>query len=167
MRLGIKHTIGMGLALAALWLLLSNHFEPLMLGFGAVSVLLTLVIALRMGVIGQVVYPLRLALLLPRFWFLLSIEIARANVDVALRILGIRPISPTVVTIDGVHKTDLSRVMYANAITLTPGTASIEVNRETIVVHALSRDGAEQLKRGYLASIVPEIEDVRPQRDMP
>ncbi len=163
----MKHTISMGFALATLWLLLSTHFEPLMLGFGMASVMLTLVIALRMGVIDRKIYPLRLTFLLPRFWFLLLIEIARANIDVTLRVLGIRPISPMVVTIPELHKTDLGRVMHANAITLTPGTASIEVNQKTIVVHALSEEGAEGLKRGYLASIVPEIEDVMPQQDKP
>ncbi len=163
----MKHTINMGLALAMLWLLLSNHFEPLMIGFGLASVMLTLVIALRMGVTSYTVSPLKLALLLPRFWFLLLIEIIRANADVTLRILGIRPISPTVITVPNVHKTDLGRAMYANAITLTPGTASIEVSKETIVVHALSKDGAEQLKHGYLASIVPETENVKPQQDTP
>ena len=163
----MKHTLSMGLVLAALWLLLSTHFESLMLGFGAASVILTLAIALRMDVIDHESHPFHLTFLLPRFWFLLLIEIARANIDVTLRVLGIRPISPTVVTVPVPHETDLGRVIYANAITMTPGTASIEVNQETIVVHALSREGAEELECGYLASIVPEIADVTSSRDKP
>ena len=162
MNSGMIHTISMGLTLAILWLLLSTHFEPLMLGFGTASVILTLIIARRMGVIDRESYPFHLIFLLPRFWFLLQIQIARANIDVTLRILGIRPISPTVFSVPDAHQTELEKAIYANAITLTPGTASIEVEPGAIVVHALSEEGAEELKRGYLASIVPETGHVIP-----
>lgn len=162
---GMKHIIGMGVALAALWLLLSTHFEPLMLGFGLASVVLTLFIAWRMDVLDHESHPFHLTLHLPKFWFLLFIEIFKSNWDVTLRVLGIRPVTPTVLTVPVPHKTDLGRVMYANAITLTPGTASLQVTESSIVVHALSEEGAEDLKRGYLASVVPEIDITEVHKD--
>lgn len=155
----MKHIISMTFALALLWLLLSAHFEPLLLGLGVASVLLTLFLALRMDVIDHESHPFHLTFQLLKFWSLLLWQITRANVDVALRILGFRPISPTVVTLPASHKTDLGRVIYANSITLTPGTTSIEVKRDCIVVHSLSEEGAEELRQGYLASLVPEIEE--------
>lgn len=156
----MKHTISMTAALCALWLLLSSHFEPLLLVLGIASVLLTLILSLRMDVIDHESHPFHLTLHLLVFWGHLAREIIKANYDVVLRILGIRPISPTLITVPVPHKTDLARVIYANSITLTPGTASIDVDQNKIVVHALSREGAEDLKRGYLASIVPDIEEV-------
>lgn len=154
----MKHMISLGIALAILWLLLSSYFNPLMMSFGFASVLLTLWVAHRMDVVDHESHPFHLTFVLPRFWFLLFIEIIKANIDVILRVLGIRPISPTVVRIPVPHKTDLGRVIYANAITLTPGTASIEVTRNEIVVHALSEDGAKNLLSGDLAKIIPDIE---------
>ena len=156
----MKHVISMTFALAILWVLLSAHFEPLMLGLGVASVLLTLIIALRMDVIDHESHPFHHTFHLIRFWILLFWEIIKANYDVVLRVLGFRPISPTVVELPVPHKSDLSRVIYANSITLTPGTVSIDVKQDRIVVHALSEDGVRDLKAGYLASIVPDIEEI-------
>lgn len=155
----MKHLVSLFIALVILWLLLSAHFNPLMLGFGLASVLLTLLIAWRMDVVDHEGHPFHLTFRLPQFWLKLYWAIFKANIDVVQRILGLKPISPIVVKIPVPHKTDLGRVMYANSITLTPGTASIDVSREEIVVHALSKEGAEELEQGYLATIVPEISD--------
>ena len=156
----MKHTLSMAAALCILWLLLSAHFEPLLLGLGLVSVLFALILSLRMDVIDHESHPFHLTFHLLAFWALLAREIIKANIDVVLRIIGIRPISPTLITVQVPHKTDLARVIYANSITLTPGTASIHVDQNKIVVHSLSKEGAEDLKNGYLASIVPDIEEV-------
>ena len=153
----MKRIIGMAVALVALWVLLSARFTPLLLCLGAASVLATVVIAYRMNIIDHESHPFHLSARLPRFWFLLFVEIAKANVDVTLRILGFRPISPTVVNVPSAHKTDLARVMHANAITLTPGTASMVVGDDEIIVHAISAANAAELKKGALAAIVPDI----------
>ena len=155
----MKHILSMSVALVVLWILLSSHFEPLLLGLGAASVLLTLYIALRMDVIDHESHPFHLTTRLLKFWILLYWEIIKANVDVVFRVLGFRPISPTLINLPVPHKTDLGRVIYANSITLTPGTVSIEVRQDCIIVHALSEDGARELENGYLAGIVPEIEE--------
>ncbi|TNF98631.1 MAG: DNA topoisomerase IV [Gammaproteobacteria bacterium] len=155
----MKHIISMFVALVILWVLLSSHFEPLMLGLGMASVLLTLFIAIRMDVIDHESHPFHLTFHLVKYWILLFWEIIKSNFDVVLRVLGVRPISPTVITLPVPHKTDLGRVIYANSITLTPGTVSIDVKQDCIVVHALSEEGAKELQGGYLASLIPEIED--------
>ena len=154
----MKHIISMFVAMAILWVLLSAHFEPLLLGLGVVSVLLTLYIAVRMDVIDHESHPFHLTFQLLKFWVLLSWEIIVSSFDVALRVLGVRPVSPTVITLPVPHKTDLGRVIYANSITLTPGTVSIQVKQDSIVVHALSEESARELESGYLAGLVPEIE---------
>jgi multicomponent Na+:H+ antiporter subunit E len=52
--------------------------------------------------------------------------------------------------------TDLGRVIYANSITLTPGTVSVRLAHDTIMVHALAKQTAEVLRSGQLASVIPE-----------
>ena len=59
-------------------------------------------------------------------------------------------ISPTLLRVSASQKTDLGRVIYANSITLTPGTVSVDVEGGTILVHALSRDGAAALEEGEM-----------------
>ncbi|MEE8216138.1 MAG: hypothetical protein V3S77_05185, partial [Acidiferrobacterales bacterium] len=55
------HAISLALVLFALWLLLSSHYVPLLIGLGALSVLLVVTIALRMGVVDREGHPIHLS----------------------------------------------------------------------------------------------------------
>ena len=80
-----------------------------------------------------------------------------ANIDVIKRILTPgKSISPTLITIPASKKTDLSKVIYANSITLTPGTVTLDLTGDEIKVHALSKEGAEDLESGRMAKVVPD-----------
>ena len=54
--------------LFAVWLLLSGHLEPLMLGLGLASVLLTVILIRRMTLIDHESYPLHLSTKMPAFF---------------------------------------------------------------------------------------------------
>ncbi len=58
----------------------------------------------------------------PLFW-----AMARANVDVAVRVIT-GNIRPGIVRFDPALKTELARTILANAITLTPGTLTVDVH---------------------------------------
>ncbi|CAN0550260.1 unnamed protein product, partial [Laminaria digitata] len=93
------------------------------------------------------------------YWPWLVWEIVKANIDVTKRVLGMAPISPTVVRIKATQKTDLGIVIFANSITLTPGTISLDVDEDGyILVHALSRDGTEGLEGGEMDRRVTDLE---------
>jgi multicomponent Na+:H+ antiporter subunit E len=49
-------------------------------------------------------------------------------------------------------------VLYANSITLTPGTVTIKVDAEGFEVHALTEEGAAGLEAGEMARRVAHIE---------
>ena len=86
-------------------------------------------------------------------------EIAKANIDVIKRILNSQlPISPTLIRVRCSQKSDLGRVIFANSITLTPGTVSIRVENDYIEVHALSRETAEELASGVMDRRVSQVE---------
>lgn len=136
---------------AAVWLLWSGHFTPLLLLLGAFSCALVLLLAARTGFFEVEVYAFKLAPRLPRFWFWLLKEIAKSNLIVAKIVLTPRlPIEPTIVTVDASHLPPISRVALANAITLTPGTVTLDVNRGMIEVHCLTADAAADLKDGEM-----------------
>lgn len=138
------------------WLTLSGHFELLLLDLGLASVLLAMFLAKRMNVIDQDSHPLHLSPRYPLFLMYLAKEVIVANIDVIKRILtpGKSSISPQLIKLPLNQKSDLARVIYANSITLTPGTVSVDLNPKDVTVHALSREAAEDLKTGKMAKAV-------------
>ena len=58
-------------------------------------------------------------------------ECFKANVDVALRILNPKlPINPGIVKVKTTLKSDTALTFLANSITLTPGTLSVDIDKE-------------------------------------
>ena len=65
-------------------------------------------------------------------------EIIKANIAVVRAVLSPElKVSPTLVRIPTPQKTDIGKVMFANSITLTPGTVSVDIQDDHILVHAL------------------------------
>ena len=138
----IIHGIGLCLALAACWLLLSGHFQILLLSLGAASVAFCVWIAVRMDLIDHEGVPMHITWAGLRYLPWLMWEIIKANVDVARRVIHPSlPIAPSLFDAPISQKTDLGQVIYANSITLTPGTVSVDLDPGVIRVHAL-HDGA-------------------------
>ena len=135
------------------WISLSGHMEPLLLGLGVASVALTVFLSHRMNVIDHESYPLHLSLKFPGFFLYLFREIVKANIDVVTRILSWRkaPISPQMIDIPQSQNSDLGAVIYANSITLTPGTVTIKLSENNLTVHALSKEAASELARGAMS----------------
>jgi len=135
------------------WIFLSGHLEPLLLGLGMASVALTVFLSRRMNVIDHESYPLHLSSKFPGFFVYIFREIVKANIDVVTRILSWRkaPISPQMIEIPQSQETDLGAVIYANSITLTPGTVTIKLSKDNLTVHALSKEAASELATGAMS----------------
>ncbi len=131
---------GLGAILFGFWLLLSGYYDdPLLLGLGVGSSVLVVYLCKRMDVVDHEGVPLQLG---GRFWRYLPWlmkEIFVANVAVAKIILDPKmPISPRMVVFHGSQETDLGKVLYANSITLTPGTITTGVEGQAFEIHALT-----------------------------
>nr|WP_240902267.1 Na+/H+ antiporter subunit E [Wenzhouxiangella sp. XN24] len=149
----------MGLLLAAIWLLLSGLYKPILLGLGTASVLLTLLLTWRMNILDAYTNPIWAGIRYVPYWPWLSIEIVKSSFDVARRVLSpSMPISPTVFELDASQTTTVGRVVYANSITLTPGTVTLDVEGQRLRVHALSRDTVEALLEGEMDRRVSRAE---------
>ena len=135
------------------WIFLSGHLEPLLLGLGMASVALTVFLSRRMNVIDHESYPLHLSSKFPGFFVYIFREIVKANIDVITRILSWKkaPISPQMIEIPQSQETDLGAVIYANSITLTPGTVTIKLSKDNLTVHALSKEAASELATGAMS----------------
>ena len=155
----MKRALSLFLLLFAFWLLLSGHYDFWFIGLGFISSASAVFLARRMGIVDAEGLPLDLVPGLLRYAPWLFGTVIRANVDVARRILHPRlPITPTVIRVPAEQRTAPGRVSYANSITLTPGTISLEVSNDEIEVHALSVDAAEDLQSGEMGRRVVALE---------
>ena len=125
--------------LFALWLLMSGIYKPLVVGFGVGSVLLAVYVVRRMDSVDD--DPLAVRLNPVRFvgyfgWLL--VEIAKSNWAVTKLILSRNmPMRQHLFRAPYSQTSDLGQVIFANSITLTPGTISVEVEDGEFLVHAL------------------------------
>lgn len=143
------------------WFMLSGHTETLLIVLGILSSLLVVYLSQRMNIIDHESYPFHLSARLLRYYPYLAKEIIVANIDVIKRIL--KPgmsISPQVFTLPAEKQTDLSKVIYANSITLTPGTVTLDLSGNEMRIHALSKEAAEDLQTGQMAKAVPDNGDL-------
>lgn len=138
--------------LMALWLLMSGIYKPLIVGFGVASVIMVGLIGLRMDRQDRSHPDMRLSPLrfVGYFMFLLK-EIAKANWAVTKLILAPRAhlrqhLFHTPIT----QKSDIGQVTFANSITLTPGTITVETEPGRFLVHALD----------YSAGVPDELADM-------
>lgn len=147
------------LILYVFWLLLSGIFTPFLLVVGAACAVGVALLAHRMEVVDHEGHPVHLSWRILGYWPWLFNEIIKSAWDVSRRIVDPRlPISPTLVRVRTSQKTSVGVVTYANSITLTPGTISVEVAQEEILVHALTREGAASLGEGEMDRRVTRFE---------
>ncbi len=165
--------VSLGAVLAALWLLLSGHFEPFLLSLGFASVVATVLIARRMEMMDVEGQPFRLAAFAPfTYWPWLFWEIAKANWDVAKIILNPKmPIRPHVFDTPASQTTEAGRVTYANSITLTPGTVTVAMAPDgMLTIHALTdaaREGVETLDMDRRCTALEGAKPASPRKGHP
>jgi len=130
---------GLAVVLVLLWLVLSGLYKGLLLGLGAVSVALTLWLTRRMEMYIPDEPPVALRLLpCLRYVCWLLGQIIASNLDLARRLLlPSLPIRPRVMDVPSTQRSDLARAVFANSITLTPGTLAMNVSDGHIQVHSL------------------------------
>jgi len=155
----VLHTLSLGLVLAILWLLLSGHFtSALILGLGAASVALVLYIAHRMDFIDDEGHPIHLGWRIPAYFVWLIKEIFVSSIAVARVIVSRKmPIRPRMITVKGSQSRELGHVIYANSITLTPGTITVGLEDGILSVHALTKDSADALQSGVMDRRITEM----------
>ena len=86
-------------------------------------------------------------------------KIFNANIAVAKVVLSPKlNISPRMLEFTSSQKTELGLVIFANSITLTPGTVSVDIEDDKIIVHALNAELAEGVLNGEMDAKVTALE---------
>jgi multicomponent Na+:H+ antiporter subunit E len=152
----MKRSLSLAAFLAALWWLLSGQTAPLLLAFGLASVLGTVWLARRMEIVDHESHPVHLTPGLARYGLQLIREIVVSNIEVIRLILSPRlAIQPHFLRVRTRQTTDLGKVILANSITLTPGTVTVDLQGDELLVHALTRSSGQAVEDGQLDRRVP------------
>ena len=146
--------------LALFWMLLSGHTSILLLTLGLASVVLVTWLVSRMDRIDN--GPIRMLLSLKYLSYLVWLigQVVITNIDVARRIWNPSlPIKPASRKIKVSLKDPLIKTIYANSITLTPGTVTTEIGEDYFIVHALNAQSLDELEEGDMERRLSYLEE--------
>ena len=131
------------LLLFCVWLLLNDSYAPEYLVSGLVIVLLlSFIFTRRYPVFQNIKITPRSILAMSGFLLIFIFELVRSNLDVAFRVLSPAiPIKPGIVGIKTSLKDPFARLILANAITLTPGTFTLDVKNDMFYIHWIDAAG--------------------------
>lgn len=156
--------------LSALWLIFSGKFDALHLGYGALSVVLVMVLCRGLVIsrtapeANEVFFRIRwLRAIFYPFWLLG--QIAVSNLQVAWLIVHPRlPIDPVLLRFRTGMKSDLAKVTLGNSITLTPGTFTLLIEDDRFLIHSIH----EKLAAGILdGSMQRQVAAVYGEEELP
>lgn len=149
------------LVLCGFYGLLSGQFHnTFLMVVGALCIALVAVVGARMGLVDEESYPAggvwaRALLYAPYLVW----QVILSNWDVLKRVLTpTLPIAPRMVEVPYSTRTAFGTVTYANSITLTPGTVTVEVTEDVMLIHALTAEAADGLKDGSMEAQVKKLE---------
>jgi multicomponent Na+:H+ antiporter subunit E len=141
----------------AFWWLLSDRYSWLALVLGVVACSLVAWANREIEIVSRLL-PVAPRVLAYAPWLLK--EIVVANLNVARVILDPRrPIDPVVIRVDTPLTSELALMTLGNSVTLTPGTVTLDVDGQALVVHALTRETAAALQEGAMTRRVAAIYD--------
>jgi multicomponent Na+:H+ antiporter subunit E len=151
------------LLLFAIWVIFSGQLDAFHLSLGLISTLFVTLISSSffftnrtksMGTrLGEV-------LRLPGYSLWLLWEIVLSNIHIlklALTPGEIKELDPALVRIKTNLKTDFGKYALANSITLTPGTITIEIDGDEMLIHAISKHTADGVSSDVMEKKVAEV----------
>ena len=107
--------------------------------------------------------PALMLRLLPRVLFylaLLFIEIVKANLQVIRLVLSpVIEVEPCLVRFRTDLRSEAARVALANSITLTPGTLTVSLEGNDLLIHALDRDMARGVDESVFVRHLRRMEE--------
>lgn len=127
----------MFLTLIVFWLLLNNSLSLEIVAVGvAVSLLISLIFCSKCDIFNEISFTPKALYATVMFIFIFLGALIKANLSITKRVLSPSlPINPGIVQVKTKLKSKVGRMVLANAITLTPGTFTLELNGEDLFIH--------------------------------
>ncbi|PKK93992.1 MAG: hypothetical protein CVV61_01770 [Tenericutes bacterium HGW-Tenericutes-6] len=150
--------------LMSFWLVLSFRLdlEVVIIGFFACLLVLLYNFDLVFNDMEATKITLKTSFQLLRLLVILIWEIFKSNIHVAKIVLSKHmPIDPGFESVRNPLKKDLNQTLFANAITLTPGTLTIDISDDYIVVHGLVKSEIKNIEGSQIEQAFIKLEEVR------
>lgn len=145
-----------------LWVIFNGNFTLEICIFGAIiSVTLFAFVCKFMDFsLKKELHIYKKSFLFVRYVFLLIKEIVKANFGVIRMILNQREeVQPVLVTFHSDLKTATGKAFLANAITLTPGTITVSLEKDQYTVHCLDESLAEGMDNSEFVTYIKKLEE--------
>lgn len=158
----MKKIFWIGLLLFSFWLLLTYTFDlfSIIVGFVVVLMVLWFNRSLLINEHESDLYSVKSSFQLIKFLFVLVKEIIIANIQVAKIVLDPKmPIQASFFHYPIKLKKPMNQVIYANAITLTPGTLTVDTKDDYFVIHALTDSARDGLYGSDFEKAANQLED--------
>ncbi|MDH3740771.1 MAG: Na+/H+ antiporter subunit E [Hyphomicrobiales bacterium] len=154
----LRHA-GLVTVLFAFWLLLSGHYTTFLIAVGLATSVAVTVGLHSMKVVDEQAQPFELLAGAVTYWPWLAWEVLKSGLRVTRIVLDPSlPISPAMRQVRSSQKTVVGRATFANSITLTPGTISVALEGDKILVHALEAGSLDDLDEGTMDRRVVQFE---------
>ena len=156
MRVGLLFIV-----LMAGWLLMSGHYNGLLISLGVISVTFCVLLSHAINASDEEGLPTHIFARLPSYLFWLFGEIIKSNYATAKFILNGHS-DPEIFYVTATQNTAAGIATYANSITLTPGTVTMDINEDSakdqFLVHALHADFGEDVRSNDMDRRVTALE---------
>jgi len=152
----------MYLSLLFFWIIFNGQFTLEILLFGIVicAAILFFMCKYFDYSIKKELLLYRRAFFLVKYFFILFIEIVKANIATMKLMLSVkREIEPVLVKFKSPLKTDFAKILLANSITMTPGTITIVLDGDNFAVHCLDKELIEGLVDGVFVQQLKKLEN--------
>ena len=142
--------------LAASWYVFSGENDLFFIICGLVSCAIAMYVGLKIG--ADEMPKVKISIF--KYWLWLVWQVILSTFDVVKQVWAVKPnISPKFLTIKTEQTSEDGLVIYGNSITLTPGTVTVEVDKDKreLVVHSLTKASADGLLNGDMDVRVRKI----------
>ncbi len=136
----------MFLTLITFWVLLNSSVDPEVLVIGSgVSLLVSLIFCAKCDVFSEINFTPKAIVATVMFIVTFVSALVRANLSITKRVLSPSlPLNPGIVQVKTKLKSKVGRMVLANAITLTPGTFTLEIDGENLYIHWVDVKSGDQ-----------------------
>lgn len=153
----MKTILALLVLLVAVWAVLSGHYstEPLVFALAVVSLVFVLFVSRRidrvLGAAGPAFLVFGWLWRIPRYTLFMIRQVIAANLHVTRLLFDPRvQLAPRILHVRASQRTELARSFLANSITFTPGTVTLDLDGDRLLVHALDAVSASAVINGEM-----------------
>ena len=139
-----------------LWALFSGSKDPFLVKCGVISIISTFVLCIVGNIISPNSYVVRLGFF--KYVFILLRDVVVSTLQMVKIIYSEKlSIDPGTITMNVSKLNDQEKVLFANLITMTPGTFVIAIEGDNFLIHALNRKDLEFKNNSEITKLLKKM----------